>query len=164
MTICQHCGCEAEPAKKGKPRSVPQHRRYFALLRAAYNHWPEKHEFKPQSQEHLRKWLQAKAGHRVVDTIETDGMSPAQSVAVISARMRAAGPFAFVSAVGSKLHIITSESIDFDTLPHLAACALFDDVSDVIETETGIRCDNMIRHTPRTSKGARVPDMQAGIP
>ena len=152
MTTCPHCSVEIEAKpKRGKPRSVPQHRRYFALIRAAYMHWPDSHEFKPVNEEHLRKWLQAKAGHRVVDTIETDGMTPAQSVAAISAAMRKAGPYAFIGAAGSKLHVVTSESVDFDTLTHLAACALFDEVADVIENETGIRCDDMITHTPRPS-------------
>lgn len=145
MTSCPHCGCDIETApKRGKPRSVPQHRRYFAMIREAYHHWPDGHQFRPLSEEHLRKWLQAKAGHRVVDTIETDGMTPAQSVAVIAAAMKRAGPFAFVSATETKLHVVTSESIDFDTLPHLAACALFDDVAEVIEAETGLKVDQIM--------------------
>lgn len=155
---CEHCGGYPSP-KQSKPRSVPQHKRYFAMLRQAYHHWPEAHHFQPANEEHLRKWLQAKSGHRKVDTIETDGMTPAQSVGVIAAAMKRAGPYAFVSAVGSKLYILTSESIDFDTLPHLAACALFDDVADVIEAETGLKLEDImppvqIRGKARKLEGA----------
>ena len=85
---CPSCGVDlAEPQKKWKRRSVPQHRRYFALVRAAYYHWPEKHELKPQSEEHLRKWLQAKAGHRVVETVDTEGMTQEQSLALMVAHI-----------------------------------------------------------------------------
>ena len=149
---CPGCGEVLSEPKKGKPRSVPQHRRYFALIRAAMNHWPEKHEFRPHSEEHLRKWLQSKAGHRVVETVDTAGMTPEQATAVIAAQVRKAGPFAFHSVKGTRFYSIVSASVDFDTLPHLAACALFDDVADVIETETGIRCDDMITHTPRSKQ------------
>lgn len=154
---CPACGYSPEPTKR-KPRSVPQHRRYFALIRAAFYHWPETHAFKPMSEEHLRKWLQAKAGHRVIDTIDTAGMSPEQATASISRQVAKAGPFAFHSAVGTRFYSITSESIDFDTLPHLAACALFDSVAEVIEAETGIRCDDLIKTAPRTRQQDRVPE------
>lgn len=157
MKHCPDCGCELKPAKGRKPRSVPQHRRYFALIRAAYYHWPEAHEFRPQSEEHLRKWLQAKVGHRIVETVDTAGMSPEQASSAIASQVRKAGPFAFHSAVGTRFYSVVSESIDFDTLPHLKACALFDDIAELIEAETGQRCDDMITHTPRTSERYRVP-------
>ena len=149
---CPGCGLDLteKPSKVRQPRSVPQHRRYFALIRAAFNHWPERHELKPQSEEHLRKWLQAKAGHRVVETVDTAGMAPEQGLALMVAQINKAGPFAFHRSAGTRFYSITSASIDFDTLPHLAACALFDDVAEVIETETGIRCEDMITHTPRS--------------
>ena len=41
MSSCPQCGCDIEPA--GKARSLPQLRRYFALIRAAYHHWPDSH-------------------------------------------------------------------------------------------------------------------------
>ena len=156
---CEHCGGYPSP-KRGKPRSVPQHRRYFAMIRAAFHHWPEAHEFHPVSEEHLRRWCQAKAGHRVVNAIETDSMTPAQAVLATSSAIKAAGPFSFVSAVGSTLYVITSSSIDFNTLPHLAACALFDDVADVIEAETGLKVDDIMppvraRATPRERQMGR---------
>lgn len=146
---CPHCGVSLEAPKRGKPRSVPQHRRYFALVRAAWMHWPEKHNFRPQSEEHLRRWLQAKSGHREVVTIDTLEMTPAQAVSAVAGAMRNAGPYAFVSNVETKLYVVTSKSVSFDDLPHISACALFDAVAEVIEVETGIKADEMISHTPR---------------
>jgi len=53
-----------------KPRSTPQHRRFFALIKAAFKHWPEGHEVQCGSAEGLRDYLQIKAGfgvpHKIV--------------------------------------------------------------------------------------------------
>lgn len=107
----------------------------------------------------MRKWLQAKVGYRVVQTIETDGMTPAQAVAAVAAVIQKSDVHHFVQAVDTKLYVITSKSISFDELSHSSACALFDEVASVIEAETGIRCDNMISTTPR--KNAREPVVSA---
>ncbi len=142
---CPHCGCEIEAERKrGKPRSVPQHRRYFALVRAAHSHWPEQHRFQPTSDEHMRKWLQAKAGYHRITTIDTEGMDATSAIIAVAAALKAADPIHFPSAVGSKFHIVESKSIDFDTLPHLEACALFDAVADTIEAETGLKAADIM--------------------
>jgi hypothetical protein len=136
---CPHCGVDLSPPKRGKPRSVPQHKRFFAMIRAAFSHWPESHRFQPMTEDRLRKWLQAKAGYACVQTIDTADMSKHQAVAALAAAIMTADPVHFVSATEAKLHIIQSKSIDFDTLPHLSACALFDAVADTIESETGLK-------------------------
>lgn len=144
--ICRHCGCEnePEPPKKGKPRSVPQHRRYFAMVNAAHSHWPSAHRFKPATAEHLRHWLQAKSGYADINTIDTAGMTQAQSVAALAAAIIKAHPFHFVWATEAKFHVAQSKSISFDELPHLAACALFDAVADVIEQEMHVKVDQIM--------------------
>lgn len=141
---CEHCGGYPSP-HRGKPRSVPQNARYHAMIKAAYMHWPERADlFQPGSIEHLRKFLQAKAGHRNVATVDTAGMTRMQSVVAIAAAIKAAGEHHYVEAAGTKFYIITSKSIAFDELKHLAACALFDDVADVIEAETGLKVDEIM--------------------
>ena len=140
---CPHCGVELEKPK-GKPRSVPQHRRYFALIRAAHSHWPEKHRFRPMSEEHLRKWLQAKSGYSNIRTIDTAGMNTQSAIVAVAAELAAADPMYFTSIVGARFYVIESKSIDFDTLPHLAACALFDAVADTIKAETGLDPDRIM--------------------
>lgn len=140
---CPHCGVELEKPK-GKPRSVPQHRRYFALIRAAHSHWLESHRFQPTSAEHLRRWLQAKAGYHVIRTVDTAGMDTTAAIVAVAAELSAADPIHFTSVRGAKFHIIESKSIDFDTLPHLAACALFDAVADTIRAETGLDPDRIM--------------------
>lgn len=55
-----------------------------------------------------------------------------------------ADPIHFTSAADTLFYVIQSKSIDFDTLPHLAACALFDDVADLIEAETGLKVSQIM--------------------
>jgi hypothetical protein len=140
---CPHCGVELEKPK-GKPRSVPQHRRYFALIRAAHSHWPENHRFQPTSDEHMRKWLQARAGYHHIQTIDTAGMDATQAIIAVAAALKAADAMNFPVVVGSKFHVVWSKSIDFDTLSHLAACSLFDAVAEVIQAETGLDPDRIM--------------------
>ena len=137
---CPHCGVELEKPR-GKPRSVPQHRRFFALVRAAHSHWPDTHRFRPMSEEHLRKWLQAKSGYANIRTVDTAGMDTQSAIVAVAAQLAAADPMHFTSVVGARFHVIESKSIDFDALPHLAACALFDAVADTIRAETGLDAD-----------------------
>lgn len=144
MSHCPHCGVELEAKPKGKPRSIPQHRRYFAMLKATFSHWPEDHRFQPATEEHLRKWLQAKAGYAVIKSVETEHMTTQQAIAAIAAELAMADPIHFTSAADTLFYIIQSKSIDFDTLPHLAACALFDDVADLIEAETGLKVSQIM--------------------
>ncbi|CAB4146677.1 hypothetical protein UFOVP1157_40 [uncultured Caudovirales phage] len=141
---CQSCGVDLAGPKRGKPRSVPQHRRYFAMIRAAHAHWPEAHRFKPMTDERLRKWLQAKAGYAVVKTVYSSNMTTGDAMVAIAAELMTADPIHFTSATVDAFYIIESKSIDFDTLPHLSACALFDAVADVITAETGLKVDDIM--------------------
>lgn len=161
MTSCPHCGVELESKPKGKPRSVPQHRRYFALVRAAFSHWPETHRFKPMSEEHMRKWLQAKAGYANVRTVDTAGMDAQSAIVAVAAELAAADPMHFTSVKGARFHVIESKSIDFDSLPHLSACALFDAVSDTIRAETGLDPDKIM---PPVRQAAGKREMMAEVP
>jgi hypothetical protein len=51
-------------AKGPKVRSPADHRRFFGVIKAAFLHWPEKHEFQPEDPEHLRAWLLCRAGYK----------------------------------------------------------------------------------------------------
>lgn len=162
MTSCPHCGVEIEAKPKSKPRSVPQHRRYFALIKAAHSHWPETHRFKPMSEEHLRKWLQAKAGYATVRTVDTANMDTQSAIVAVAAMLAAADPMHFTSVQGARFHVIESKSINFDTLPHLAACALFDAVADTIKAETGLDPDKIMPPVRQAASGKR--EMMAEVP
>lgn len=45
-----------------RPRSRAQHNLLFHALCVIYGTWPEEHEFQPFSVDHLRYWLEVKAG------------------------------------------------------------------------------------------------------
>lgn len=142
---CPECGTIIEQ-QKGAPRSVPQLRRYFAMIRAIFHHWPESHERQFASEEECRKWLQMKAGHREIGaSIPLTGMSKERAVLLAEAAIRAAGSYAVPVIHGDTLVIWRPKSIAFDKLSHKAACRLFDDVSEVIRVETGIDPDELMK-------------------
>lgn len=156
---CPHCGAEfpytppaSAPDKASKPRSIPQHRRQFAVFRAAYHHWPESHHFKPHSEDHLRKYLIAKAPrHRSIECTDTSNMTSQMATAAIMEQVRKAGPYAFHSAVGSRFYTITAHSIAFDELPHAEACTLFNEIAEVVYAEIGITVETLINEMARAA-------------
>lgn len=60
MSECPVCGYHDKG--KGKPRSIDQHRRFYGLVKKAFGQWPEKSDFQPEDEEHLRQWLICAAG------------------------------------------------------------------------------------------------------
>lgn len=136
--VCDHC-----PMKQG--RSLPQHRRLFGLFRAAYMHWPEKHDFAPFSEEHLRKWLLCKAGHHSVKTLTLADLTATEAVTLLESAFHAAGAYAFIKSTAGRVHIFTPKSIAFDKLDHKAACTLFDEIGSVIQCELGIEADELLK-------------------
>ena len=145
---CPVCGCAIDR----EPRSLAQLRRYFAMIRATFHHWPESHERQFASEEECRKWLQMKAGHREIGaTIPLTGMSKERAMLLAEAAIRAAGSYAVPVIHGDTLAIWRPKSIAFSKLGHKEACRLFDDVADVIRAETGIDPEEMMRETERAA-------------
>lgn len=139
---CPHCGVEI--VKGGAVRSLPQHRRYFGLIKAIYDNWPEGHAEQFSSPEDCRKWLQMKAGYREVGaTIPLTGMRPDRAVMLAEAAIRAAGSYARPVIHGDNLVVWRPKSIAFDRLGHIAFCSLQKEVEDVIKAETGIDPDKV---------------------
>lgn len=139
--------CASCPARH-KPRSVEQHRRYFALIKAAFHHWPEGHERQFASDEELRKWAQMKAGHREIGaSIPLTGMQKERAMLLAEAAIRAAGSYAVPVIHGDVLVVFRPKSIAFDKLGHKAACQLFDEVAAVIEAEIGVPAEKLLKET-----------------
>ena len=144
---CPHCGCDVSPAGKSV-RSVPQLRRYFAMIKATFHHWPETSERQFASVDELRAYLQMKAGHREIGaTIPLTGMNKDRAVFLAEAAIRAAGSFALPILHGDTLVIFKPKSIAFSKLSHTEFCRLSDDVGDVIFNETGLRGEQLMRET-----------------
>ena len=69
----------------------------------------------------------------------------------VEAAIKAAGAYPFVRVAGNQMAVFRAQSIAFDRLGHKPACELFDAVGQIIEAETGIPADTLIReaeHTP----------------
>ena len=134
---CTVCGTIADEAHVN--RSTPHLRRYFALIRATYHHWPENHDRAFTNSEECRAYLQIKAGHRtIVATIPLAGIKPQAAMIVAEAAMRAAGSNAVPDIQSGQLVIYKPRSIAFGKLSHADAVGLFAEVEDVIRAETGL--------------------------
>ena len=130
-------------------RSSEDHRRFFALVNAAFTHWPEQHEFTPDNAEHLRAWLLCKAGYRKTTMIETD--EPAATVASIEAAFRAADTYAFVRPYGDGVAVYSPKSIAWDKLDQKKFWPIRDGVTAVIEAVIGVNADELLKQTERAA-------------
>ena len=140
QVLCTQC-------RKRVSRSPEQHRRYFAFTKAAHQHWPESHEFQPDSADHLRKWLQIKAGYREVVEVDVQGMSPILAATVSEAVMRAAKSYAFCRVHAGKLKVFRSKSIAFAELGSSPFTKLCEAVEAAVEAETGLKPDDLLTVT-----------------
>lgn len=142
---CPSCESTFNLNKIGKPRSLEQHHRFFALVNASFTHWPEAHETQFSDATECRKWLTMKAGWRTLALrMPVSGMKPELAVIVATAAMKAAGAHAVAIAHKSQLCVWVPKSIRFDKMAHLDFCALNDAVADVIKTEMGMTADELL--------------------
>ena len=133
---CPHCGTEIGEIKR---RSIPDHRRLFALIKQAFDNWPEAHEFTPESPEHLRAWLTCKAGWRDATAYDLGERADAAVVALaLEAGIKAARGVGFVRVHGRSVAVITPKSIDFRSMGQQEFGLLRDAITDIIKAETGI--------------------------
>ena len=128
-----------------KPRSIDQHRRLFALIKAAHDHWPEAHIFQPDNAEHMRAWLLMKAKHRTVKEfyMDADASAVAQLIPFLVHSML--GKYVWSWSTGNNLRVCAPESIAFDRCPHGQFGPICDAVATVIERETGMRAEDLLR-------------------
>lgn len=138
---CPHCGCEIDDER----RSSPQHRRYMGLVKAAFEHWPDTHPFKPMTQHHLRKWLEVMAGHRTVKHIQAPTiLDPAVTKAFVRSLFREADTFVFMVVSGSEIVLHVPKSIRYSQLGHKAACRLFQEVEAIVQDVIGVTGDQLL--------------------
>jgi len=152
MRDCPHCGCELAPSSGGKPRSVEQIRRYFAIIKAAFFHWPEDNERQFANSEELRAYLQMKAGAREIGAqIPLTGLPKERAMMLAEAAIRGAGSYAMPVIHGDTLVVFRPKSISFAKMAHADFCRLSDAVCDVIRAETGHDPDELLRQTERAA-------------
>ena len=127
---------------KQQARSNPDHKRFFGLIKAAFEHWPEGFEFRPDNAEHLRAYLLCRARYRTTTMIEVD--EPAKAVFVIEVAFRAAGAYAFVRPYGDGLAIHAPKSIKWETLPQKQFNDIRDSVTGIIEDVVGASAEQLL--------------------
>ena len=141
--VCPSCGVVL-----CKTRSLSDHRRFFALIKAAFDQWPEAHSFQPDSAEHLRAWLTCKAGHRNVTELHLPAEATGDMVRLFQfgteCAIKAAGGVGFVVPYRDSLVVISPKSISWDTISQKEFGPFRDAVSDVIEAETGIKVGDLL--------------------
>ena len=156
MTACPHCGCKIDG--KTKPRSVPQLRRFFAVLRAMFLHWPENAQFSPESEEHLRKFILIRAGYRETTDIpvtfaeDQPGLTKLTALS-IEAALKAAGAYAFIRPHpdGGLVRVFKAKSIAFDKIGQAEFNALNDAVETAYAQETGLDPEQVLKQTEQAA-------------
>lgn len=151
MYVCPSTG-KVCGATQTKVRSVADHRRFYAVINAAFTHWPDGHEFKPDDAEHLRKWLLCKAGYRDSTLVNVDFADDQPALMklislVVEAAVLAADGHAFIRPHGAAVAVFKAKSIKFDTLPQTQFGLLRDKVESVIESELNITADKLLQET-----------------
>lgn len=143
--VCPCCEFKFELDSE-PPRSLPQHRRFFLMVSAAYFHWPETHETQFLDREDLRAWLIMKAGYReTVLDMKMGGTQALMAAKIAGAVLTSVGSRARVIPWKGRLIVMRPKSIAWAALGHGSFCKLNDAVSDVIEAELGMTGDAAIK-------------------
>ena len=152
-TSCPHCG-----GMLAKVRSAPHHRRFFALINAAFHQWREGHEFTPEDPEHLRAWLLCRAGYRQsreVPVAYSDGNPALAKLTAIAveAALKEAGAYAFIRPHpdGGSIAVYRAKSIKWSELPQKDFAPLAEAVEQIIEAELGVDAETLLREQERAA-------------
>jgi hypothetical protein len=143
MKLCEHCG---RPTTK--PRSAADHRRFFGVINAAFDQWPESFEFVPDDAEHLRSWLLCKAGYRetVSIPVEGDDESVARlAVLAVEGALKAAHSHAFVRPYSHGIVVFLPKSLNWSTLGQRQFVEVREAVESEIEKVIGVKCDALLK-------------------
>lgn len=146
MTTCPVC--DSKLPLTGKPRSYEQHKRFFAMCRQAYLHWPETHDEQFSNETDCRKYLTMKAGWRdIASKVTLTGIREDKAILLATAVLSGLPKDLYARPVlhNGQLIVWVPRSIAYATMPHLEFCALSDAVSEVIEAETGIKVEDMLK-------------------
>lgn len=142
---CPHCDCAIDFEN---PRSTPQLRRYFAMVRAFHHHWPEYHPEQFEDADNFRRWLQMKSGpeYRVETArIPLAGVDPDKALMMVKAGMLAMKGFAYPVVHKGFVVIFQAKSIAYDAMAHKDFCRLSDDVAATFEAQTGLKASEVFR-------------------
>lgn len=152
--------CEHEiNMKAGKPHSLPQHRRFFGIIRAlALRFWPETHPRQFDGDEvALRKYLIIRAGPRFRTVGARVGLEDLHcereaAMAIAEAAIRAGGDYSIPIVHNGELVVLKAKSVKMtgeDRMMHSEFNALSQAVEEVIKAETGLDPDTILAEFKR---------------
>lgn len=152
MRTCPNCGCDTKETANGKPRSRPQLRRYFAMVKAIFHHWPETAEVQFSSDQECRKYLQMKAGWREIGArVPLVGVNKAKVQMIVEAAIRGSGSYAMPVVHKNELIVWVPKSIAFHSMGPQEFGLLSDAVAQVAEQMTGLNVEELMRETERAA-------------
>lgn len=129
-------------------RSYPQLKRYHAMIRAAFAHWPEAADVQFSSEDECRKFLQMRAGWRDVGArIPLVGVNPEHARLLVAAAIKGAGAFAHPVVHKSELIIWIPRSISFASMGPQEFGLLSDAVAVVINDMTGLDAETLLKES-----------------
>ncbi len=148
MIACPECGCIID-----KGRSAQDHRRFFGLIRAAYNQWNESHAFKPSSEEQLRAWALVQAGWTNVATVEIPASYEAgEGRAIFRSAVEGAcraidGPGGYheLRVNDAALQIVTARTIRWSEVGQREFGRIRDGVEAAIEGALNVTAEQLLR-------------------
>lgn len=150
MKTCPHCGSSMDA--NDKPRSLPQLRRYFAMIRATYHHWPETADVQFSTEDECRKHLQMKAGWREVGArIPLVGVNPEAAKMLVAAAIAGAKAHAWPVVHKGELIVWIPRSIAFHNMGPQEFGQLSDAVAAVVKDMTGLEVETLMKETERAA-------------
>lgn len=133
------------------PRSNRHQGLFFAAIKSAFDNWPENHEFKPENEEHLRQFLEIKAGYRTALTVSLDtsehkqGFFAALTGAIAHAQAQGSKDsqkYVFIMSTAEKVFVVYANSISYSKLDQSEFNNVSNKVSDVLKEHTGLSLDD----------------------
>lgn len=131
MTTCPHCGCEFTPEQ----RSVQQHRRFFKLMRVAFDHWPESYKaFQPSDPEHLRAWLicHKDCDYRAITDVHLGHEPTPAEIGLIQGGLDASGAYAWCFPLPEGYLVVRPKSMSFQKMGHKKACTVMAVIDEMV--------------------------------
>jgi len=123
-------GC-SELGKLPKGRSPDQHRRFFGLIKAAFENWPEAETFQPATPLHLRKWAAVKAGWFYIVSNENPNYARQAAEFAMQVLRQHNEPGWIVERRG-QIALVSARSISYKDMSHQNACRVFSAAEDIL--------------------------------
>lgn len=137
-------------------RSAKHHRRLFGLIRAAYDLWPEQHEFQPENESHLRAWLTIKAKHGQFVAFDLPANPTAGDVAKVAALAvaeMARHEHAWAKPHGNRIVVWHAKTIAWSDVDQREFSPIAQAMEEIMCTEIGTTADKLLAHASELSKG-----------